>query len=199
VSRPGNAVSNAVSNARSQTQTQPHTQSVTAKSGQVDRPLTSTVQVSKVTTVSSARENFVSAAMSGSVFVVGKPEPQGSARAFVVNGRANVTHDNRQVKPWRQVIAAAVRAQVGSVVPFPDGPVRLEIEFFMPRRQREPRVDEGHTRRPDLDKCVRAVLDALTGVLYRDDAQVTAIRATKETTGAGSEPGVAIWWTQEEV
>jgi Holliday junction resolvase RusA-like endonuclease len=33
---------------------------------------------------------------------------------------------------------------------------------------------------PDLDKLVRAVLDALTAVAYRDDGQVTRITATKE-------------------
>ncbi len=38
---------------------------------------------------------------------------------------------------------------------------------------------------PDLDKLVRAVLDALTGVCYVDDALVAVIGATKEFSPAG--------------
>jgi Holliday junction resolvase RusA-like endonuclease len=37
----------------------------------------------------------------------------------------------------------------------------------------------GYPKRPDLDKLVRAVLDALTGVCYLDDSQVTRIEAEK--------------------
>jgi len=33
--------------------------------------------------------------------------------------------------------------------------------------------------KPDLDKLVRAVLDALSGVAYEDDSQVILIQATK--------------------
>ncbi len=43
---------------------------------------------------------------------------------------------------------------------------------------------------PDLDKLVRAVLDGLTAIAYRDDGQVTNLWATKEY---GPEPGV---WVQ---
>ena len=43
---------------------------------------------------------------------------------------------------------------------------------------------------PDLDKLVRAVLDGLTAIAYRDDGQVVRITATKQY---GSQPGV---WVQ---
>jgi Holliday junction resolvase RusA-like endonuclease len=32
---------------------------------------------------------------------------------------------------------------------------------------------------PDLDKLIRAVLDGLTAIAYRDDGQVTSITASK--------------------
>ena len=37
----------------------------------------------------------------------------------------------------------------------------------------------GHKRRRDIDNLVKLCLDALNGVAYKDDAQVTEIRARK--------------------
>jgi Holliday junction resolvase RusA-like endonuclease len=42
---------------------------------------------------------------------------------------------------------------------------------------------------PDLDKLVRGVLDALTAIAYRDDAQVTRLTASK---AYGDTPGVSV-------
>ncbi len=35
------------------------------------------------------------------------------------------------------------------------------------------------TVKPDLDKLVRAIMDSLSSVVWRDDAQVAQVRATK--------------------
>jgi Holliday junction resolvase RusA-like endonuclease len=40
---------------------------------------------------------------------------------------------------------------------------------------------------PDLDKQIRSILDALTGVAYGDDSQVTRILASKEYGSPGVE------------
>jgi crossover junction endodeoxyribonuclease RusA len=42
---------------------------------------------------------------------------------------------------------------------------------------------------PDIDKVCRAVLDALTGILYRDDAQVVALSAVKTYADGYGAPG----------
>ena len=36
-----------------------------------------------------------------------------------------------------------------------------------------------HTSKPDLDKLVRCIKDALTGIAWKDDAQVSLVCATK--------------------
>ena len=36
-----------------------------------------------------------------------------------------------------------------------------------------------HTKKPDIDKLVRLVLDALTGIAYVDDSQVVLLYAEK--------------------
>lgn len=45
--------------------------------------------------------------------------------------------------------------------------------------------------RPDLDKLVRAILDAMTGLAFQDDGQVVALNAGKEYGNAG---GCDIRW-----
>jgi hypothetical protein len=56
-----------------------------------------------------------------------------------------------------------------------------------------------HVVKPDLDKLVRAVGDALTGILYRDDAQIVSLNASKRFAGLGGDgvleqPGVHLAW-----
>ena len=57
-----------------------------------------------------------------------------------------------------------------------------------PRHRLGP-LSEKPPRRPDLDKLCRACLDSLTGIVWRDDAQVVRLEASK---GYGA-PGVVIW------
>jgi len=137
---------------------------------------------------------------SGHCFVRGVPVPQGSKRGFVVDGpagpRAVVVDANSKTRPWRADIHAAVTAQVGSAVLYPeDVPVALDLLFVMPRRAAEPkRRVTPHVRKPDLDKLARAVLDALAGVVYARDQQVTDLRARKRTARIGEQPGLHISW-----
>ena len=38
---------------------------------------------------------------------------------------------------------------------------------------------EKHTKRPDLDNCIKAITDGMNEVVYKDDSQITSIHATK--------------------
>ena len=124
--------------------------------------------------------------------VVGIAQPQGSTKAFVPKGwsRAIVTGANPKNKGWRQCVAeqAQTVAAAGQFL----GPVALSIRFSLPRPQSLPKRIVAHLTAPDLDKLVRSVGDALTGVLYRDDAQVIEIRARKVYAGVGTAPQAEI-------
>jgi Holliday junction resolvase RusA-like endonuclease len=48
------------------------------------------------------------------------------------------------------------------------------------------------TKRPDLDKLIRAILDGITGILIEDDSQVVNITATKQYAQANEQHGVLI-------
>ena len=70
--------------------------------------------------------------------------------------------------------------------------MEIQMVFIMPKPKTVKRAYP--TVAPDLDKLVRAVLDALTGICYLDDSQVTDIRASKVY---GSSTGVEIRLTQK--
>ena len=133
--------------------------------------------------------------MTAPFFVSGEPAAQGSMRAFVVKGRAVMTHNSKGVKPWRDAVAESALA-AGWNEPL-DCAVELTVTFFYVR----PATHYGKKGlRPsasaypekagkDLDKLVRAVGDALTGIAWRDDRRIVRCIAAREW---GPRPGAAI-------
>lgn len=118
-------------------------------------------------------------------FVPGRPAPQGSKRHL---GNGVMVESSKSVKPWRVDVAWAVRA----VCPEPiDGPVRLDLQFVMPRPKSTPkRSTPPAVKRPDVDKLARAVLDAITGVVVSDDSQIVDLRASKRLAEIDESPGL---------
>lgn len=122
-----------------------------------------------------------------SFYVLGIPATQGSKRAFVINGRARMRESSSEkLHTWY----TSVRTAAFNEFPAPvAGPVCIRVRFEMPRPKAHYRtgahadalrIDAPHwcEKKPDLDKLVRAVLDAMTAVVYRDDSQVVEISAT---------------------
>jgi len=122
----------------------------------------------------------------------GFAQPKGSTRAFMPKGARFpvVTSDNPKLKYWQQVVASAAQQQAGASLA--TGPVRLHLQFMLPRPKSLGTKTVAHTKRPDLDKLVRAVKDALKGVLYDDDSQVIALWATKAYAPKGVTPNVRV-------
>lgn len=106
----------------------------------------------------------------------------------MVRGRVIDTNAPK-LRPWRAELTAAAAEAMGDEAPN-IGPLRVHGTFHFPR----PLYHYGTGRnagvlkesapswvpvRPDLDKLSRALLDALTGVVWRDDAQVVALNVAK--------------------
>lgn len=114
--------------------------------------------------------------------VRGEAIPQGSMKAFMPkNGKFPIiTSDNPRLKAWRNLVAQcsllAIR-QSDFIQIARHTPIRLCVDFYFDKPKSEKGIDK--VTRPDLDKCVRAIQDSMTGVLYEDDAQVTEIYARK--------------------
>lgn len=122
--------------------------------------------------------------------VVGTPAPQGSKRAFVVNGRAVMAESSKKVKPWRQDVKSAVEGIDADQAPF-TGPLEVVIDFYIGRPgyhfrsgkhagELKDNAPAYVDKKPDVDKLLRSTLDGLKEAgIYRDDAQVVVVIGRK--------------------
>lgn len=111
----------------------------------------------------------------------GIPAPQGSTKAFMRPGMKYpvVTADCKRTKPWRQAIVDASREVMAGRAPL-EGPVAVDVVFYLPRPKSAPKRITQPAKLPDLDKLVRALFDALSAAgVWRDDAQVVCVYARK--------------------
>lgn len=111
--------------------------------------------------------------------VYGMAQPAGSKKAGVAkNGRPFVRDANPSSREWkRQVQQESGRVMDGRALL--RGPLALEVVFVRPRpvghfdaRGLRPSAPVWPTTRPDATKMLRGIEDAMTGVIYRDDAQI---------------------------
>ena len=122
-------------------------------------------------------------------FCPGIPAPQGSKRHV---GHGILLESSRNVGPWRERIAiTAHNAMQGR--PLFAGPVAIYIELVLPRPKSTPKsYTPPAIRRPDVDKLARACLDAITGTVVCDDAQIIDLHATKRIAAIGEPPGATL-------
>jgi Holliday junction resolvase RusA-like endonuclease len=129
------------------------------------------------------------------IFIPGESEPQGSARGFIVGDRVIITSANKRLKAWRTKAVLTIRQAMldaGMTEPW-----RVPVEVSIGDSRRSPKRCKRvyPCVRPDLDKIVRAALDALTEAsVITDDCLVCKLHAWKQY---DTEPGVYI--TVEEI
>lgn len=112
--------------------------------------------------------------------VPGVAQPAGSKRAIhhKTTGRIIVMDANPKSRAWkREVAQVAMLARTGPDLL--DGPLVAEFLFVVPRpkghfgkRGLLPSAPQFPAVRPDALKLARAVEDALSKVVYRDDGQI---------------------------
>lgn len=125
------------------------------------------------------------------LWVPGLPIPQGSMRS----PRAGVVlHNSPELKSWRDSIAWAAKDEWRGQ-PLLDQSVYLTCGFIFPKPARS-RHPHWRDTAPDLDKLIRAVGDALEGVVLKNDARIVSVTASKKWTGerplSFPEPGAYI-------
>lgn len=133
--------------------------------------------------------------------VRGKATPQGS---LVRSPTGGLYHGKRpELLAWRLRIATAAEEAMAGLPPW-DVPVRVELVFRIhrpkahylpanrsrPNPELRPEAPVFHTSTPDIDKLTRAALDALSTVVFDDDARVAELRVTKRYVEPGEGPGV---------
>lgn len=132
------------------------------------------------------------------ITILGKAEPAGSKRAFrwkSKDGRegTSVVDANPDSRGWKQEVSRIARIQVKALNPefgVLYGPLRVVFQFYRVRptmhylRGTKNLNAEGRRRiapdtRPDVLKLARGVEDALTHVVWADDAQIVDEHITK--------------------
>jgi len=121
------------------------------------------------------------------IWVEGKPVPQGSVSAFPMGKRCVIVHSkDKELKSFRADVKREIRDSgwTGKLA----GQLSLTAQFFflLPKSKtlkshiNETRPLPPHTVKPDLDKLVRAVGDALDqSDCFNDDGQINDIHASK--------------------
>lgn len=131
---------------------------------------------------------------------LGTPVAQGSKRHV---GRGIMVESSKTLRPWRDTLAYEAREAMGTMRPFA-GPVNLNVTFRVPRPKSHYRTGShaGELRpdapvwspkKPDLDKLLRALLDACTTAgVWLDDSQVATVHARKVYANDFARPGVEV-------
>ena len=127
--------------------------------------------------------------------VLGKPAPQGSKRHV---GRGVMVESSKRCKPWRQDVRhTALDLRPDDWYANMDAAITLSVVFIFARPkshfrangQLKPSAPAHCTGRiGDVSKLVRAVEDAMTGILYNDDAQIISLIAHRRFANDREQP-----------
>ncbi len=113
--------------------------------------------------------------ISVSFTVRGEPVAQGSLSVLIARGKRSMRHSNPKLDGWREAVGWEAKIALRGGCPAGKNvPIRLTAAFFF---KGDPIRDK--TSKPDLDRLLRAIGDALTGVLWADDSQVVEIQGMK--------------------
>lgn len=130
-------------------------------------------------------------------FVPGTPVGKGRPRA-ARRGAGVVMFTPEKTAGYEALVAAAasnaMRAEAG---PLFTGPLEAALEMRIPIPASWSKAHKAAalagaelpTSKPDIDNVAKAILDACNGVVFRDDAQVVMLVATK---AFSDEPGVRV-------
>ena len=141
------------------------------------------------------------------LFVPGIPATAGSRSAFKTkDGRVIMAPASKKTKAWIDSVRWFAMKAFDHQIPW-IGPVFLQAIFIMPPPKAhygtgrnagklKPSAPNVHYGRPDLDKLVRAIGDALTGIIYKDDAQISDLDSHKIY---GETTGVYVWLNKLDI
>lgn len=95
------------------------------------------------------------------------------------------THPDQE--DWKRTVQAQV-IPLKPAVPF-QGAIAMRMVFHLARPKSLPKKAVRHIKKPDVENCAKAILDFLSGLVYRDDSQVEELHLRKIYS---LEPGVEI-------
>ena len=111
-----------------------------------------------------------------------EPAPQGSKKHI---GGGRMIEVSKRVKPWRKAVGKEAMKETETPI---EGACHVGLIFRFKRPKshyrsngllKQSAPDYLIVKKNDLDKLIRSTLDALTGIAFKDDCQVTNLSATK--------------------
>ena len=129
-------------------------------------------------------------------FIPGKPTGKGRPRVC-----RNVTYTPKETKDYETLVRTCYKQKYSNKEPIPaKTPVEVEIYAYfkihksMPKKQKE-LIENNElfpTVKPDGDNISKIILDALNGVAYYDDNQVTDLTIYKQYATTDEKVGVLV-------
>jgi Holliday junction resolvase RusA-like endonuclease len=122
------------------------------------------------------------------ITVLGDPKAQGRPRAARIGKYVHVYDDPQSRSAKSNLISAVYKKAPDKPL---DCPLQVDVNFYFQR----PRSHYGsgknasklkasapllHTSRPDIDNLKKLVMDAMTGIFWRDDALICISTTTKQ-------------------
>lgn len=113
------------------------------------------------------------------------PKPQPRPR-IAVRGIYAHAYEPKSITKYKRLVADKYRSEHRQQLPL-SGALSVDLRFYRPiqksiskaERQRRLLGQSLPTVRPDIDNYVKAILDALNGLAFKDDSQIAVLYARK--------------------
>lgn len=117
--------------------------------------------------------------------VYGEPVAKGRPR-FSTRGKFPVAYTPEKTKTYESEVGMMAKVAMGASGAFKGAlEAFIYVTFPIPPSYSKKRAEaclndsEKHTKRPDLDNVVKAVIDGMDKIVFDNDSQITSIHATK--------------------
>jgi len=106
-----------------------------------------------------------------------EPVPKGRPKTIMRGGKV-WTFTPKHTKEAEAIIRTLVIQQ--AIDGFPEHtPLHMTVTFYRTKPEYAPKGELIPVRKPDLDNYIKTILDALNGIAFPDDAQISTIEARK--------------------
>lgn len=112
------------------------------------------------------------------ITIKGHARPKGSWNAIPVRGKIRFVPVSTPAAKWFKYLESEVKRKWPLKKPWV-GPVRVECVFKLSRPKSNTNEFPITQNMGDVDKLLRAVFDAMSGVVFNDDSQVVETSAKK--------------------
>ena len=131
--------------------------------------------------------------MEKQIIIPGEPMGKERPRTFMQHGMV-LTYTPDKTRNYETLTRTIFKKKYGKeLFPSREKPISVKITavFQLPKRSKY----EFPVKKPDADNIAKIVCDALNGLAWYDDAQITSLSVTKEW---GADPMVKVEWEVQE-